>query len=179
MKNLNNLHMTASPHSAMVGVGWDADNGDRLHVWLQVENNPATGRSEPVSPYRVKVDRPFGHKAAKAILYRNCALKLSRGGPGYFDTRYLGANAATNSALVAEALRQAEAGGMYEAALLAHETAEEERERAQREERVAKVRAGLVERRERLATTDRVSALAMIDGLLKAPDEDLLELCWL
>lgn len=184
MKNLNNLHMTARPLSAMVGVGWTDDAGDRYHVWLKVANNPETGRSEPVRPYEVKLERQLGHKNEKRTLFKNPAMKpdgthKQRADEGYFDTRYLDADAATNAALVAEALRQAEVGGLYELALAQHERDEAEREAQQRRDRVAKMRNDLGDRRSRLfeAGQDRPSAVALIDGLMNASDDDLLLFC--
>jgi hypothetical protein len=181
MKNLNALHMTASPHSAMVGVGWTDDAGERLHVWLAVANNPATGRSEPVSPYRVKIDRPLGHRTEKAVLYRNPLIRPDgshpkRGDADHFSTRYLDANAASNAPVVAEALRRAEAEGLYEQALVEHERAEAEREATQRAEKAGKMREQLNERAGRATS---LVAARLIKDLLESDDDDLLVFCHL
>lgn len=181
-KNLINLHMTAREHSAQVAVGWTALDGTRSHVWLEVAKNEATGRSEPLIPYRVRIERPMGHKTSKAVLYRNPLIRAdgthpSRGDPDYFPTRYLDANAAANALLVEEALRRAQAGGLYEKALADSVREDAEHEAKRRAEKATKMRDDLDKRRDR----DGVSPAALIamNKLLEMGDDDLLNFCHL
>jgi hypothetical protein len=138
LKNLNNLHVTAS--GSMIGIGWTLDNGQREHVWLATYQSgkyeDANNGYAPERPFRVKREYCSRDNAftGSMTLYRNPPLNsdgkpLGRYDDGYFQTRHLNAEAAANKDRVAEALRIAERDGMFEAAV---KTDIEQRERAER-----------------------------------------------
>lgn len=159
MKKLNNLHMIV--RAGMTGVGWYDRNGHRYHIWLQTEAD------KPVTPYAIRPE-PKG----KPILYVNPPGDIGRYDPGYFQSRRLDATAKANAALVAEALRRAEAEGLYEQAVAANEAEERERLARERAERLDRARSALRERRERHQASP--ATVALIDALLAAADDALL-----
>lgn len=171
MKNLNNLHMTTND-SSMISVSWEDDAGNRHHAWLEVEGG------KPVSPYRIRTERAgLSGATAKQTVYRNPPEGVERRHPGFFKTRYLDAAASANAVLVAEALRRAEAEGMFEAALSRAETEARDRDAAQRAGKAAKMREQLFDRRTRL--DGRPQADEAIGLLLALSDADLLTFCHL
>jgi hypothetical protein len=172
MKNLNGLHMSAN--SQMISVAWTADDGRRYHVWLETEKVPGATYDSPNHGYRPL--RPF---QTRDKLYQNPATRpdgthLSRYDEGYFPTRYLNPSAKANAPVIAEALRRAEAEGMFEAAVEQAMQDEADREAREQASRVARMREDLGKRREFMAA--RPAVVALIDTLLAADDADLYQL---
>lgn len=181
MKNrINDLHATGD-RSTMIAVGWNDDAGNRHHVWLKVEKDPERpGRNRPVRPFqpRPEYNRNRRDFSDPPILYRNCPLKpdgsfRSRYDDGHFPTRKLSAAASANKPVVDEALRRAEAEGLWEKAVA---EAEEEKA-AQHAEALAKRLAGIRRGLNEWQTEGPEGIEAqVIDQLLFADDDQLLRI---
>lgn len=182
-KDLNNLGLTAN--GTMVGPQWTDRDGNRYHVWLAVERPEGADHKSPnngyvpVRPFRVsrEYQRKTDQRDGKMLLYKNPPLNTDgshkhRREPGYFDTRHMDAEASANAAVVTEALRRAEAEGMFEAAVAANQ-AKAAAEKAQRRAKaVAGIRQGLTD----WLADDDVPAFEreVLERLLATDDDQLL-----
>lgn len=181
--DIHNLSVHAS--GSMTGVFWTASNGERHHVWLameQVEGSTCSSPNNglvPVKPYRVKGEYRLGHSDyAPSILYRNAPLNVdgthkSRHDAGFFETRRLNATAKANAPLVAEALRRAEAEGLFEAAVEQATRDEIDKQARDLKERADKMRKDLDDRIKLHA--DRPGVVAIFKAMLRQSDADLVK----
>lgn len=181
MKNqINNLSVTGD-RSSMIAVGWNDDEGRRHHVWLKTENDPERPtRFRPVSPYEAKPEYNLktGGYTDPPILFRNPPIRPDGSYPGrndddFFPTRRLNAANAANKPVVDEALRRAEAEGLWEKALATAEEEKAAQHAEARAKRLAGIRKGLEEwRAEGVAVIEG----QVVDALFFADDDQLLRI---